>query len=217
MDEITATPKKLSFGFERVRGAGDTLVVTQVYPVSPANKAGLKKWDRLLGGPELAADSSMPATVALTVLRDGVRLTLPSMTKTEVRRPTVYLDSLGGLYPLIEVTEFTTVTNHPQGTAAEFRAVLQEIRGAPVAVLDLRGNGGGSVAHCTQMAFDLLPAGDTLVIDRSHTYNAKRKGPVVDTIAWISGPGDGLGSATQWIVLVDEGSASCSERLLAAL
>jgi len=231
--DIENTKKYYSFGFER-RGnkSGDTMIVDAVYPISPAFTAGLRKKDKLLFANEtpltsligedsvayLKNDEPFENQTVFKVLRDGKTITLPAMQKAEVQRPTVYLDSIEGI-PYIQITEYKVSTNNPNGTYFEFKNVLQEIKGAKVAIMDLRGNPGGNIKHCTAMAAELVPLNSELVYDVEHYRNSKR-GNVVDTLHeyaryYLSQAG--LGIDTKWVILMSRGSASCSERFTAAV
>jgi len=233
VNEIEKTPKYYSFGFERsgilTNDELDTLVVSAVYPVSPAATAGLRKKDRLLfanglsitgenAASYLENDTKFETSTVFKVLRDGEVVTLPAMLKTDVQKPTVYLDSVEGI-PFIRVTEYKINTNNPNGTYAEFKNVLQEIKGAKTAIMDLRNNGGGNIGHCTAMAAELVPLNSEMVYDEQHYYDSK-KGNVVDLSYEFAKnylSKEGAGVNIKWIVLINRGSASCSERFLAAL
>jgi len=229
ISEIENTPKdNSSFGFERSKN-GDTLTVEAVYPISPAANAGLRKKDKLLfaNGVSLTGenaaiylqnDREFDTLTVFEVLRDGEEKTLDSMRKAEVQKPTIYLDSLEDI-PLIRVTEYKVHTNNPSGTYAEFKNILQEIKGAKTAIMDLRNNGGGSIWHCTKMAAELVPLNSELVYDEEHRYSRKN-GNVIEishefASDYLEQEGDGVN--IKWIVLINRGSASCSERFLAAL
>jgi len=223
---IENTKKYYSFGFERVSNQSeDTMIVSAVYPSSPAASGGLRKKDRLLFANDipltgedldtayLRTDDKFKATTVFKVLRDGKIETLSEMKKEEVPKPTVYLDSIEGI-PYIRVTEFKVSSNNPDGTYAEFKNYLQEINGARSAILDLRGNGGGNIGHCTNMVSEMVPANKELLYDEEH-YHDKNRGNVVEKQHAYAKGGDGVN--IRWIVLINHGSASCSERLLAAL
>lgn len=228
INNMENTPKYHSFGFERKR-ENDTLVVTAVYPISPAASAGLKKRDKLLladnvplTGANAALyekyDSLFAEATVFTVLRNEKLETLPKMQKTEVQDPTVYLDSVGGI-PYIRVTHFKTTTNNPEGTYAEFKNALLDIKGAEVAIVDLRGNPGGHMWHCTAMAAELVPLNSELVYDVEHRYS-KLRGNVVDTVRhfardYLESEGNGVG--IKWVLLINGGSASCAERFAVAV
>jgi len=227
IDQIQNTKKYYSFGFERTL-TDDTLIVSQVYPISPATAAGLKKHDKLLFASDISltganaalyknSDSLFAATTTFKVLREKDIVTL-TMEKEEVQLPTVYLDSSNGI-PFITVTQYKEKTNNPKGTYAEFKEILQEIKDAPKAIMDLRNNGGGSIRHCTAMAAELVPFDSELIFDVEHYYDAE-KGNVIDTIHsfvsdFLTSEGDGVN--THWTILINENSASCAERFTAAV
>jgi C-terminal processing protease CtpA/Prc len=222
ISQIENTEKHLSFGFEVIKQI-DTLVVLAVYPISPATDAGLKKHDRLLSANDVSligdiTSLSFDESTVFVVLRDGEIKILPAMQKKEVQRPTVYLDSLEGI-PLITVTTYKVHTNNPNGTYAEFKKILREIKGAKTAIIDLRGNTGGNIGHCTAMAAELVPLNSKLVYDVYHHYDSKR-GNVIDTshdlaIDYLKQKGEGVD--IKWIILMNNMSASCSERFIAAV
>ncbi|MDR3001711.1 MAG: hypothetical protein LBU89_10650 [Fibromonadaceae bacterium] len=228
--DMQNTPKYYSFGFERDTLIKDTLVVTAVYPISPAASV-LKKRDKLLYANEISltgadakkylkTDSLFAASTEFTVLRNGKEEVLLAIQKAEVQEPTVYLDSLDGYnIPFITVTQYKHVTNDPNGTYAEFKNVLQEIKGAKTAIMDLRRNPGGSIYHCTAMAAELAPLNSELVYDVEHYYD-KLRGNVIDTVRYFASDfleSEGDGVDIKWIVLISGGSASCAERFAVAL
>jgi len=230
IDDTQNSYRYHSFGFERRFNDGeDTLIVSAVYPNSPANSAGLKKYDKLLfanefklTGADTAAlyirnDSPFDSITVFEVLRDNDIVLLEPMEKKEVRQPTVYLDSLSGV-PVIRVTEFTQTTNDPDGTYQEFKNYLREIKGAESAIIDMRYNGGGSIYHCTAMAAELSEPDKELVYDVQHY--PKNNGPFIETKHYFARDfehrvGDGV--SIKWVIMVNEGSASCAERFVAAV
>jgi len=229
LDYLQNSEHYYSFGFERVlAGDSDTLVVTAVYPNSPAAHGGLKKRDKLLFANEAPltgeeakryekTDSLFHSNTVFRVLRGNNILTLQTMQKEVVLSSTVFLDTLYGEVPLITVTEFTTNTNNPSGTYQEFKEVLQEIKGAKSAIIDLRGNPGGSVSHCTKMAAELSPPNREMIYDILH-YPHRGKN-IIDTVHYFAKDllksGDGVG--IKWVIMIDGFSASCAERFAAAL
>jgi C-terminal processing protease CtpA/Prc len=227
LNNIENSEKDYSFGFEtRVESGNDTLIVSTVYPISPAAEAGLKKRDKLLLangisliGKDYSYIFSLESGTVFTVLREGVELALPNMEKREVKTPTVFLDSLESI-PFISVTEFTKSTNNPDGTYYEFRNYLDSIKGAKTAIINLIGNPGGNVGHCTAMAAELAQRDKELIYDIEHGYDKKR-GYVIDTVHYYAkdflGSRDGKGVNINLILLINKRSASCSERFAAAV
>jgi C-terminal peptidase prc len=227
LDILQNSDHYYSFGFERILRE-DTLVVVAVYPNSPANSAGLRKWDMLLFADDIPltgenaadyeeSDKQFNKVTVFKVLRGDSILTLQDMEKKDVLSSTVFLDTLHGV-PFITVTEFTSNTNNPLGTYQEFKDALQEIKGFRSAIIDLRGNPGGSIFHCTKMAAELSPLDKEMLYDVEH-YPYRNKN-IISTNRYyarnyLSKPGDGLG--IKWVVMIDNGSASCAERFAAAL
>jgi C-terminal processing protease CtpA/Prc len=218
-----------SFGFERrFNEEGDTLIVSAVYPNSPANSAGLKKYDKLLFANNLeltgdyaslyiSKDSLFDSITVFEVLRDNDIVSLERMEKEEVRQPTVYLDSLYGV-PVIRVTEFVQRTNDPEGTYQEFKNYLREIRDAESAIIDMRNNLGGSIYHCTAMAAELSEPNKELIYDVQH-YPKNNK-PYIEIKRYFARDfehrvGDGVG--IKWVIMINGWSASCAERFVAAV
>jgi len=231
IDDTQNSYRYHSFGFERkfLSEERDTLIVTAVYPNSPANSAGLKKYDKLLfannidlTGTDAAAlyihnDSPFDSLTVFEVLRGDDIVLLDSMEKEEVRQPTVYLDSVNGV-PVIKVTEFVQRTNDPDGTYKEFKNYLREIKGAESAIIDMRNNLGGSIYHCTAMAAELSEPNKELVYDVQHYPKDNRA--VIEEKHYYARDykdrvGDGVG--IKWVIMINEWSASCTERFVAAV
>lgn len=201
-----------------------SLKVKYVYPNGSAAGTGIKRGDSVLtvnSVPissysiyEELVDSSTTTLFAIQFQRGDSTFTV-SLLKTEILLPTVYLDSIGGI-PVITVTEFTDSTSDPKGTDHEFERVLSETEGATATVLDLRGNGGGSVDKCVAMAEALLPKNDTAIIMISTDLDSVKMKQVMDTTYEIASS-TGIGNGRYYVLLLDTGSASCTEAFAAAI
>jgi len=207
-------------------GSSDTIVIKRVYPGSPAEAAGLAKGDKILAVNDVPvtgtgalslfqANSAGDAgtKVKLTIQRGGQTQEI-SVIKAEMSIPTVFLDSLDGV-PVIQITEFSEKTSDTAGTQSEFHKVLGKLADTKSAVIDLRGNPGGSVPHCLAMSDELIPDG-IMIREVEHYYDDKMSKAVIDTNVSTATSG-GLGEGIQWIFLADSGSASCSEIMLSAV
>jgi len=209
-----------SFGME----LDSTLRVKTVFRVGPAASAGISKGDVILALDSVSLDGSdslyksileaKKDSFSFTVQRDDDTLSF-EMTRTTVASPTVFLDSAENI-PIIRVTEFVGRTNgfDSDGTALEFEEALEETKGAESTVLDLRGNGGGTVNLCERMAMAVLRRGDTVIVERKWGYEKGRRDSSEQAVIAEK---DGIGAGRYYVMMLDSGSASCTELFAAAL
>lgn len=202
-----------------------TLVFKHVYINGPADKAGVLKGDTLLmiDGREprnelhfrrLEAVFDAGETIPFSIKRGEDTLAV-MITFDEYFTPTVYVDSIESI-PVITVTEFTDTTTLVTGTYGEFVAALEETAGATSTIIDLRGNPGGTVEHCVNMAAEMLPKNDTIITIISHTLDSITEVPYIDTTTFITEE-DGIGAGRYYVLLADSNSASCAELMLAGV
>ena len=187
-------------------------VVNRVIEDSPAQKAGLKPGDILLKADGKAYDDSnqMAAairgeagtSVELTYKRDGKTQTV-EMIRAEVTELSVYSSVLKegkDSYGYIQITSFEAET------AKQFEAELNDLeqKNLQGLIIDLRNNPGGMVDQCVEIADMLLPEGMiTYTEDKNgekETYNS-----------------DEHCTKLNYVVLVNENSASASEIIAAAI
>lgn len=203
----------------------NTLVFKHVYANGPADKAGVLKGDTLLliDGREarneqhfrrLEAVFDAGETIPFSIKRGEDTLAV-MITFDEYFTPTVFVDTVESI-PVITVTEFTDTTTLVTGTYGEFVAALEETAGATSTIIDLRGNPGGSVDHCVNMAAELLPKNDTVITIISHTIDTLTEEPYIDTTTYIAGE-DGIGVGRYYVLLADSNSASCAELMVAGV
>ncbi len=203
-------------------------------PEGPAFAAGIRAGDRIVkiegqstqGLPLKAAVARIHGragtSVALTIEhREAAQPIELSIVRQIIRKDTVEGDSRGPnrnwnfLLPgdrqigYIRISGFTEAESGEKGTAADFRAALEQLRKQQVngLVIDLRDNGGGSLRAAVDVCDLLVPRGD-IVTTRGrdgqilHAYPASGKAPFTDfPIA----------------VLVNRRSASASEIVAACL
>jgi carboxyl-terminal processing protease len=194
---------------------GDSIFVNEVIPNTPSAAAGMRRGDRLLrvaGRPVagLPSDSVVArlrgepgSPVTIDVERAGVAapvtITLRRAVVQRLAVPYVRLKDGIGYVPLPGVT----------ATAGrEVEAALEKLAaaGAKGAVLDLRGNGGGSVDEAVRAINGLLPDGSAAVAIR------ERNGTTVLRTEGTRNP-----LAMPLVVLQDGGSASAAEIITGAL
>ncbi len=209
-----------SFGME----LDSTLRVKTVFRVGPAASAGILKGDEILaldsvplnGSDSLYKEilSAKKDEFTFTVSRADDTLST-KMIRTTVISPTVFLDSAENI-PVIRITEFVGKTNgfDSDGTALEFEDALERTQGAESTILDLRGNGGGTVNLCERMAKAVLYQGDTVIVEKrwGHGKNGRDSSEKA-----ITAEKDGIGAGRYYVMMLDSGSASCTEIFAAAL
>ena len=145
-------------------------VVTTVYPGSPAEAAGVEVGDVItkFGNRNLTSAGCMPvggldsghssgASVRLETLRDGTAHQ-NDITVETVAQQVVYGRVVDDAIGYIRITDF------PSGSGDTFAAELQRQidAGISVFVLDLRGNGGGSLGALAKVAEAFLDADDSV-------------------------------------------------------
>ncbi len=200
----------------------DTLVISVVYPVSPANDAGIRSGDRIIkaknievvntGGnfklfQELTAGEA--GTVLKLELLRGSETIIATVTKGNIHAPTVLVDSTNGL-GVIQVRRFSSDNStYANGTSGEFRDALLQTAHFPHTIVDLRSNGGGVVSQCTKMADELIASGvlyQTAFMQEGKKYFTSKKAQI-----------PGYGENRPFYFLVNGGSASCTEIFLIAI
>ncbi len=183
-----------------------TIYVLEVHKGSPADKAGIKKGDEIVGlddyvvseygySESLAYIKSIPAgsRIKVIVQRDGKELTLNIALEQFVSQTVFYeiIDNKG----YIQITQFTDATVDQFVEAVNYMEE-QKVDGI---IFDLRGNGGGTLTSVYNMVDYLVPEGLAIRVDY--------KGEANDQI-YMS---DANEVELPMVVLTDENTASASE------
>jgi C-terminal processing protease CtpA/Prc len=131
--------------------------------------------------------------------------------------PTVWLDTISSI-PVIQVDFYASSDETGAGgSATEFDEALAKIENAPIAIIDLRGNPGGSVDDCLRMTDALLDTG-LIVYELNRRYDGTLDTTFVDTIIPRKVRDNGTTAEHRpYVFLADSGSASCSEIMLAGI
>ena len=196
----------------------DTIFVTDVRPYGPAEKAGLKRGDKIVAvnnqyfkQNSLSSDSVVNklrgkkgSEVSVTLLRNGIL-----MPNISITRDKILLSSIDAAYLLNRNTGYIKIANFGANTEEDFVQELQKMEsmGIKNLVLDLRGNGGGYLEAATALADQFLPKGKLIV------YTKGLHEPRTD----YSATENGLFESGKVVLLVDEGTASASEIVAGAL
>lgn len=199
--------------------ATDTVIVLNVVPSGPSQKAGVQGGDRIIRvNDTLIAGQKMSTTDVMKRLRGKrgtqVRLSLERKGITDpvevvVTRDAIPLHSVEAVVMLTDNTGFIKLSQFSRTSHAEVASAIERLRkeGMTDLVLDLRGNSGGFLDQAILIANEFLPKGSLIVYteDRHH----RRVHQFSD--------GRGKSADLALAVLIDEGSASSSEILAGAL
>lgn len=230
LESVLETEEVIGIGAEAQVIQDETskyLSVTQIYPNSPSEKAGLQEGDIIVsmdGLPittvenfESMSTGNIGSTVEIVVKR-GTEILSFTVTRAEYKEPSVtlhYEDSI----PVIQIKQFSTTTSNDSGTYAEFVEILKKTATAKSTIIDLRGNPGGETEHCNAVSAELLSKGDTVIIDIESKVDSVKEGrqwkyyQSFDTITYTALE-DGLAKDRYFVLLADTGSASCAEIVL---
>src|SRR5690606_4289478 len=191
---------------------GDAVVVTRVFPDSPASRAGLRAGDRIVAVDGTAARGGDLDSV-LNRIRgpEGSDVTLRMRTGRAAPRE-VTLERSRIKVPAVEARIVTVqgvqiaylrLLRFTRGAADALRERTRELLegGAQAIVLDLRQDPGGLVSEAVGVASVFLPEGSPVVTTEGR--NSPRR-----TLRTSEEP---VSSVTPMAVLVDRNSASSSE------
>ncbi|GGK96635.1 S41 family peptidase [Deinococcus radiotolerans] len=211
---------RLQFGVKLSALDGQNRVVSEVVPGSAAEDAGLRRGDVLLsidGQPytyenlRAAREQGRTITLGATRLEQPLTLTITARESSTVDLPRLsFVPAASGEAAVIRIPTFLS----GGGVAQRVHDLVGQAqdRGARGVIVDLRGNTGGSLAECDSSVSAFVPSLTRLA--RSPDGNART---VVSRGTRLE-DGRIAGSVRQpnlWTgpvaVLVDEGSASCSE------
>ena len=194
--------------------SNNTLLIVGVMKNSPALEAGMQAGDVIekIEGVAYAGDQLNEATsilkgkegttVKVTVLRDGKEIDL-EITRKKITVDHVASEMLDNKIAYIQIDSFDS------GVKNAFEEQITQLKndGAKGIIIDLRSNGGGIVDEATGIAELFVNKGETILITKGKNQEEKTtkstKDPKITDIPVV--------------VLVNEGTASASEILAAAL
>lgn len=199
--------------------ATDTIVVLNVIPSGPSDRAGIRAGDRILRiDDSLVAGRRIPqreivrrlrgrrgTKVALALQRQGIA----DPVEVEVTRAAIPLQSIEAAFMLTGRIGYIRLSQFAVTSYDELMKALGELRqeGMEQLIFDLRGNSGGFLDQAIRIANEFLPAGRLIVYTEDRAHN--RTDEYSD--------GQGTTRELPLAVLIDEMSASSSEILAGAL
>lgn len=194
------------------------LGVAQVFPRSPADRAGIEVGDTVVSveGESIAGQSSDEATkkikgpegTEVTIeVRDGKTKKVRELTLT---RAEVTLPNVSSRIEKVDGHElgYVRFLSFSEGSHALLGRAVEKVqkKGAEGIVLDLRHNGGGLLGEAVRSASLFLPEGEVVVSTDSRSQGES-----------VHETGEGQISSLPLVVLIDLGTASAAEILTAAL
>ncbi|MEZ4910574.1 MAG: S41 family peptidase [Saprospiraceae bacterium] len=198
----------------------DTIVVSAVLPDSPAEKAGLKPFDKIISindsiiaGKSLQFDairqmlrSEVEGAISLTISRDAILKKITILPK-EIMVPSVhaqYLDDAQAVF--VRIDRFGNKTYQEFMLAIE--PYFEKKSKAKHLILDLRDNPGGFLPEATNILCQLFKEKDKLLV-YTEGRNLKRND--------YKSNGKAFFDIEKIVVLIDENSASASEIVAGAI
>ncbi len=199
--------------------ATDTVIVLNVIPHGPSDKAGVKAGDRIIEiDDSLVAGRKIPQNRIVKRLRGPrgtkVRLGLErqgiaDLVHVEVERGVIPIRSVEATFRIADRTGYVKLGQFARTTHAELRRALDTLRtqGVDRLIFDLRGNSGGYLDQAILVANEFLHEGQLIVYTEDRRHEQLRE----------YADGQGTAQDMEVVVLIDEGSASSSEILAGAL
>lgn len=194
--------------------SNNTLLIVGVMKNSPALEAGMQPGDIIekiegiaYSGEQISEATSIlkgkeGTTVKVTVLRDGKEIDM-DITRKKITVDHVASKMLDNQIAYIQIDSFDS------GVEEAFKEQITQLKndGAKSIIIDLRSNGGGIVDEATEIAELFVKKGETILITKGKNEEEKttksKKDPIITDMPVV--------------VLVNEGTASASEILAAAL
>lgn len=199
--------------------ATDTVIILNVIPSGPSQKAGILAGDRIIRvNDTLIAGQKISQTEVMKRLRGPrgtkVDLTLERKDISEpvvvtVTRDAIPLNSVEAAMMMTDKVGFIRLSQFARTSFREVKSAVDTLRkqGMTALILDLRGNSGGFLDQAILIANEFLERGKLIVYTEDRHKQRIRQ------------YSDGTGSATdiEIAMLIDESSASSSEILAGAL
>jgi carboxyl-terminal processing protease len=188
------------------------IYINNVYTNSPAERAGLKKGDRITAvdsvpvtqmGYTKAVDSLLREigdTVTLSLIRGDTQYGAV-IEYAEFAQQSVFYEMLPQKMGYVHITAFNAET------VAQFKNAVNQLasKGAKGLIFDLRSNGGGTVDSVTEMVDFICPEGDIMTVKYSNGNTR------------VLAKSDAEEIALPMVVLTNEQTASASELFTASV
>lgn len=198
----------------------DTIVVLEVIPGGPSDRAGLIAGDKIVTiNDSVFVGSQVDANAVREKLRGAkgskvkVGIAREGSSKLHsflITRGDIPMNSVDASYMIDKTTGYVKVSQFGRNTYNEFVNALTSLKsqGAKRFMVDLRGNGGGYLEIAIIMINEFLPS-NRLIVSTKGRYRRD------ETTAYSDGRGQFQNE--ELVVLIDEFSASASEIFAGAI
>ncbi len=198
----------------------DTLIISRITPQSPADQAGMLAGDRIiLIDDSTYLDKGYSTDDMLSKVRGQVGTTLKlsvmrrnsdELIEYNIMRQPILVESVAAAYEvadgigLIKIYDAFSLKTHE-----EFLNALAKLKsiGCHHYIIDLRGNGGGTLDAALNIANEFLPLGRLIVYAEGKSFPGDK----------VFANGTGSLQEGQVVILMDQLSASASEVLAGAI
>jgi len=216
-EELKAFSDSINLGYEGIGVSffddNGTFIIDRVFDNSPADKADVQSGDIIykVDGTEVTGKTS-DELVTLVKGTSGSKVTIifkrgnQELTK-EITRGKISTTAYGKV--LSDKVGYIELSSFGETTSNEFRAYLNdfETKGVTKLIIDLRNNGGGSLAALVGIASNFIPK-NGIILQQKY---------VDGTISYDRSTGSSFDAYEKIVILVNNNSASASEVLTAAL
>lgn len=197
----------------------DTILVINVVPGGPSEKAGLQAFDRIVSiNDSVYAGTNTDQNEIIKLLRGAKNSTVklgvkrrnqPELLYFDVTRGDVPVNSVEVAYEPAKGIGYIKVSKFARTTYNEFITAIAKLKekGCTSFIVDLRGNTGGYMEAAINMVNEFMPEGRLIV------YTEGKAFPRNDVYT----NGTGTCQDVPFVVLTDEFSASASEIFTGAI
>ena len=197
----------------------DTVVVVSIVSGGPAEKAGLKSFDRIVTvNDSVVAGKNISQTKMIRMLRGpknskvmlGIRRgNADELIQYELTRGDIPNYSIDVSYKINDNIGFIKISKFARSTYSEFLTAIAKLRqeGVTGFIIDLRRNAGGYLESANYMINEFLSKGDMIVYVQGKSF------PRSD----YRSNGKGACQDVPLVVLIDEESGSASEIFAGAI
>ena len=197
----------------------DTILIINVIPGGPSEKAGLKPFDRIITiNDSLYAGNKSNQEVIMKTLRGAKNSTVklgvkrknePELLYFDVTRGDVPVHSVDVAYEISDGIGYIKVSKFGRTTYNEFITAIAKLKQANCSsfIIDLRGNTGGYMDAAINMVNEFMPNGRMIVYTEGKAFPRKD----------IYTNGTATCQEAPIVILTDEFSASASEIFAGAI